>query len=155
MGTTLPARWCRWISAPSVQVSCREESLSFFTIAAFAVRAVDKIFVFCTGGNRIEYRHERATAPATLFRDPTQILVIPTGAGANATAERRNLLFACDERTAGSSPALGACSERQELEEESGAAGWPRPAFPGGESFGLDWVVAGFEVVRIDVNRRN
>ena len=35
MGTTLPARWCRWISAPSVQVSCREESLSFFTIASF------------------------------------------------------------------------------------------------------------------------
>ena len=35
VGTTLPARWCRWISAPSVQVSCREESLSFFNIASF------------------------------------------------------------------------------------------------------------------------
>jgi hypothetical protein len=34
VGTTLPARWCRWISAPSVQVSCREESLSFLNITA-------------------------------------------------------------------------------------------------------------------------
>ena len=35
LGTALPARWCRWISAPSVQVSCREESLSVLTITSF------------------------------------------------------------------------------------------------------------------------
>src|SRR5580765_6961336 len=49
-GTTLPARWSNQTYAPSVQVSCRQESLSFFTIAANLEMRYGKNFRICTGG---------------------------------------------------------------------------------------------------------
>ena len=42
MDTTPPARWCRWISAPSVQVSCRQGIAELFQYSFISRIEIDK-----------------------------------------------------------------------------------------------------------------
>ena len=59
VGTTPPARWCRWISAPSVQVSCRQGIAELFQYSLISRIEIDK---------KLEDLHRQGTALGTRSR---------------------------------------------------------------------------------------